>query len=383
MQGWIEGKVRLMQFLCTTNDLVSGLQTVGKAVSSRASLPILTGILFDAGAGRLGLTASDLDVSIETTVPASIVEPGRSVIPARYITELARKLPPADVRFTTEPDGGSVKIEVGRAEYRINTMDPDEFPAFPECKGKAELEISPDTFSGLARLSTFAAATDESRPFLSGVLMEISPGELTMVATDTFRLSIAHAKQDGITGEMGGVIVPAKVISEVARLSGGLCQTIKVAIDDTQIGFSFEFTRVTARLIEGKFPNYRLVIPDHYLARMRVSVKPLLEAVDRVSVLAKNDADAIGQVRLYACEGVLVITANTPDLGGAREEIQVSREGRDAEVVLRARYLLEALKALEQEDAVLDITGAGSPVCVRDRLEGGSYTHLIMPVVTD
>ncbi|HHY97377.1 MAG TPA: DNA polymerase III subunit beta [Firmicutes bacterium] len=367
-----------MRFSCNSANLASGIQIVTRIISSKTTLPILSGIMLDASEGDLRLATSDLEISMETRIEAEISEPGRCVLPAKYISELVRRLPNLGVTFTSAANLGPVQISCNSAEYLVNSMDPDQFPLLPEVPMEMTFRIPSEILSELTRRTAYAAAIADARAFLSGILIEASSGMLSMVATDTFRLSFVTAKVDGISGELKGIIVPAKVLVEVTRLAGNLSDKVGIAIGENRSEFTFGTTRIISRLIEGRFPNYRQVIPNGHIARIKISSRQFLEMVDRVSLLVRDD---IGSVKLSVAGGVLTVTANSPDLGRAKEEISVDHEGEDAEVALKASYILDALKAIESENVIFDMTGTMSPVSIQGEQEEDGL-HLIMPLTT-
>ncbi|HHV61162.1 MAG TPA: DNA polymerase III subunit beta [Firmicutes bacterium] len=364
-----------MRFECRRDDLAAGVQTAQKAVSSRTTLPILTGILLEEKNGKLRCVGTDLELSIETYIPAQIQEPGSLLLPARYISDIVRKLPEDHAVIETS-ETYVATLSSGRAIFKINGMDPSEFPIFPVIDEGIRFSIKGGTLKNLIKYTSFAAALEETRAFLTGVLFDVSSRGINMVATDTFRLAL---KREECAIELEGekrVIVPARALNEVMRLIRENDETVEVVLGENQIAFMLGSTTVVSRLIEGQFPNYVQVIPKGYKTRLFVEPDKLLAAVERASLVGK---DEFGTVKLVAGGDTLMIKANSPDVGQAFEEIAASKEGEDGEIALRSRYLTDMLKVVDGDKISIELTGTISPACLR---KDGSddYIYLIMPV---
>ncbi|NPV53135.1 MAG: DNA polymerase III subunit beta [Firmicutes bacterium] len=364
-----------MRFECRRDDLVSGVQTVQKAVSARTTLPILSGILLEGRDGKLRCVGTDLELSIETYITAQVGEMGSLLLPARYISDISRKLP-EDHAVVEASETYIATVSSGRAVFKINGMDPSEYPIFPVIDEGVRFGINGGILKNLIRYTSFAAALEETRAFLTGVLFDVAPKGINMVATDTFRLAM---KREQYNMELEGerrVIVPARALNEVMRLIRENDEIVEVSLGENQIAFKFGETTIVSRLIEGQFPNYAQVIPKGFKTRLLVETDKLLAAVERASLVGK---DEFGTVKLAVSNDTLMIRANSPDVGQAFEEIAASREGEDGEIALRSKYLTDVLKVIDGERIYIELTGAISPACFREE-KSDDYIYLIMPV---
>ncbi|HHY32089.1 MAG TPA: DNA polymerase III subunit beta [Firmicutes bacterium] len=378
---------------CDRDDLASAVATVQRAVSARTTLPILSGVLMETTSEGLRLVGTDLELSVETYMPVSVTSAAAMVLPARYLGEIVKRLPASEVTIDFDPGNRVATISSGKAVYSINSMDPAEFPLFPQVEGDVCWSVPGRDLAEFVRQTSFAAAVDENRPFLTGVLVSIGAGEARLVATDTFRLALRKVGLDGgQTGTAAGypergavqMIVPARAFGEVGRIVQGEAAQVEVHASANQVAFRCRTTTIVSRLIDGQFPNYERVIPKVWKSRLLLKRASLLEAVERVAVLGK---DEFGTVKLGYGGETLTITANAPEVGTAFEEIAVSRsEGEAGETTLRARYLLDVLRAVGDDELVLEVTGPVSPVVVkqpRPEGAGSEYLYLIMPVTVN
>ncbi|MGE5588835.1 MAG: DNA polymerase III subunit beta [Clostridia bacterium] len=376
-----------VQVSCERDDLATGAATVQRAVSSRTTLPILSGILIETTAEGLRLVGTDLELSVETFMPVSATGHAAMVLPARYFGEIVRRLPEKEVRIEFDPGKRVATISSGKAVYSINSMEAAEFPLFPQVEGNVWWKVQGKDLSEFVRQTAFAAATDENRPFLTGVLMSFGGNEARLAATDTFRLALRKVTLDGgntasSEAGTGQMIVPARALNEVGRIVQNESGEVEIFASQNQVAFKCRKTTIVSRLIDGQFPNYDRVIPKAWKTRMVVDRLRLLDAVERVAVLGK---DEFGTVKLGYGADTLSISANAPDVGMAFEEVAVgATEGERGETALRARYLLDALRAVADDELAIEVTGPVSPVVLRQaRNESTDYLYLIMPVTVN
>ncbi|MCR4402487.1 MAG: DNA polymerase III subunit beta [Firmicutes bacterium] len=376
-----------VQVSCERDDLAAAAAMVQRAVSSRTTLPILSGVLIETTPEGLRLVGTDLELSVETFLAVSATGHAAVVLPARYFGEIVRHLPEREVRIEFDAGRRIATISSGKAVYSINSMEAAEFPLFPQVEGNVWWKVQGKDLAEFVRQTAFAAATDENRPFLTGVLMVFGGNEARLAATDTFRLALRKVTLDGGTDVStavgsGQMIVPARALSEVARIIQNESGEVEVSASQNQVAFKCRKTTIVSRLIDGQFPNYDRVIPKMWKTRMVVERLRLLEAVERVAVLGK---DEFGTVKLGYGGDTLTISANAPDVGMAFEEVAVRTvEGETGETALRARYLLDALRVVADEELIVEVTGAVSPIVLRQaRAEGTDYLYLIMPVTVN
>lgn len=372
---------------CDRDDLAASVATVQRAVSSRTTLPILSGVLIETTPDGLRLVGTDLELSVETYMPVSATAQAAMVLPARYLGEIVRRLPDKEVRIEFDPGRRVATISSGKAVYSINSMEPAEFPLFPQVQGDVWWTVPGKDLAEFVRQTAFAAATDENRPFLTGVLVSLDGGEARLVATDTFRLALRKVTLDrekSSPNESGvrQMIVPARAFAEVGRIVQSESGEVEIYASANQVAFKCRKTTIVSRLIDGQFPNYERVIPKTWKSRMVVDRARLLEAVERVAVLGK---DEFGTVKLGYGGETLTISANAPDVGMAFEEVGVTAtEGETGETALRSRYLLDVLRAVGDEELTLEVTGPVSPVVLRQAQDQPTdYLYLIMPVTVN
>jgi DNA polymerase-3 subunit beta len=375
-----------LKISCSKAALVTGVQTVYKAVSPKATIPVLSGILVETCPEGLRLVAYDLDLGIETFVPVTVEREGSLVFPARYLSEITRKLPHSEVQMEYREDTKSVEILSDRISFNIKTMPADEFPSLPEISLSNAWSISEQDLRAMIRRTAIAAAMEDTRAFLTGVYVLMEPGKLTMVATDTFRL--AHKTMDFPSpfAETKSVIIPAKTLLEVERnLMVDGEREVEMALTERHAMIKVGATTFVTRLLEGQFPNYKQVFPQNIPARVTLDRNQLLSSIDRVSLMCKDDLSAVKMVYTGdegSSSGFLTISANTPEVGQATEDIPVSMQGyADITVALRARYLRDVLRVLEGEEVSLGYTSFKHPIEVKDETDP-NFTYLVMPVTS-
>lgn len=362
-----------MKIICTRQNLIQGVATAQRGVSTKNPMPILSGILLMAKDNQLEFKATDLEMGIQCTIPANVQEEGSIVLPAKYLGEIVRKLPDTPIQIETE-QGFNAVIRYGQSEITINGFEAEEFPAFPVPHGNNTFHLPEDELKEILRQILFAASTDENRPVFTGVLIEITEGNLRLVATDTHRLALREEKVNDIL-ENVSVIIPGKTLNELSRVIGTPDRSVDISLGDNQVIFSMEDTSLVSRLIEGQFPNYRQVIPQGYKTRLRIKTKDLLEALERASLLARVGTQI---VRLSLETDKVILFANT-EVGRIHEEVPIFLEGETMQISFNAVYLIDALRAIGSENIYLELTGPLSPGILRP-VEGDHYLSLVLPV---
>jgi len=367
-----------MQVICPRKDLYDAVQTVGRAVSGRSTMPILSHILATPQGDGLRLTATDLEMWMECHLPARIQlgigddeDVAGFTAPSRVFTEILGALPEADVTLDRPSGGSQMQVRCARSDYKILGLPADEFPGVPEVAPTATFTIAGDVLRGVIRHVLFAVATDETRPILTGVLLSMRGDVLKAVATDTHRLAVRTVTLSGATGE-ANAIVPARALNELLRLSDDE-GTVSVSLAPGQARFeirkgkpdavtpSATITMVT-RLIEGQFPNYERVLPTRYERRLILETSEFAKAVKRVAIVARENANRI----VLSTEGAqLILSAEAGSLGSVRDEVEVAREGGDIQISFNSRHLNDLLNVLETEGVALELTEPLRPGVVR------------------
>jgi DNA polymerase-3 subunit beta len=389
-----------MKFLCSQSDLVKALNTVSRAVTMRTTLPILRGILLRSEEGkRLSLSASDLDISIETHIDADIREEGSLLLPSKILGDIVRKLQQGEVSFH-ENEGGSVDIKCLNAEYRIMGMAVEEFPNIHgEIKG-GKISLERSRMKEMIRKTCFAASVDETRGIITGVLMELKKDSVNMVALDGFRLAVVREQSEN--DEERNMIIPASILSEVGRIISDteegrhsdenkekeegeekkgeekekISHKFDILTDGKKAFFDLKNTTVVSRLLEGIFVKYEDIMPKEYKTYVILNREELKDSVERASVLIKEGKNNF--IKMAFSDGRMLLTSRNEE-GTFRDEIATEQTGNDLEIGFNARFILDALKAIPDEDIVLALNSSVTPCLIRPT-EGKSYEYLILPV---
>jgi DNA polymerase-3 subunit beta len=367
-----------MKLTITREQLQEGLVAVAASVPAKTTLPILSNILLEATKEGIRLSGTDLDISVSTTVSASVDQEGAITLPARKLVEIVRELPSAAIRLTASGEQ-RVTIECGRSRFRLLGLPREEFPAFPSVKFEGGWRISSTELQKLIGHVSFAASTEESRPILNGVLWELRPERMRMVATNGHRL----ARMDVPTSEAQGasqadLIVPPKALEQIRRLFG-TDETVEIARSENHLGFRTSATQIFTRLIEGPYPNYEQVIPRENDKVATADKSALTAALRRMSIVA---SDQTHRIRMAFANGSCKLSVQTPDLGEAQEELNVSYEGDPLEIGFNAAYLLEILKYIPTDEVRMTFkaperAATCEPVGWNDP---ASYLALVMPL---
>jgi len=328
-----------------------------------------------ADGDMLMITGSDLDLTVRSTVAVAVDEPGIAVLPARLPVDIVRSL-----------DGGAVEIEVagdearissGRSQFAVRTLPADDFPHLPEPSGD-EVSLSADALASGLRQVVMAASSDDARPILTGVLLSSEEGGLRLVATDSYRLAVRDLPDTTVLSEGQKVLVPSRALGELARVLGD-AEEVTVRLGDRDVTFDVPSedgsVQVTTRLIEGEFPNYRQLIPSSYPNQLVVGREPLLEAVRRVKLMAREAAP----LRVTQRSTGLELMAVTQDVGQAHEEVDAKYNGEELTVAFNPDYLIDGIDAAPGDEVVLETLDALKPAVLRST-DGGDFLYLLMPV---
>lgn len=374
-----------MRFLCERDGLADGLAIVGRAVATRSAIPVLYNVLLAAEGNQLKMSATDLEIGISHRTEAEITEEGAITVPARILAEFVKTLPRGPVEAYLGADSQALILHSGRHEVRILGISAGEFPAIASPDDGIAVPFDMGELARAIDRVAFAAATDESRPALMNVLMEIASRDITLVAADGYRLSmVSWAVSQEIETPMR-VLIPARALKELRRILGKTgTVTMLVAPDRKRIFFRMPETELTSELVEGNYPNYQALIPVSYTTRVVAETADLLSALRTASVFARDAAG--GRVRLQVSahgngRGQLAIFATSSEQGDNVGELDVSIEGKPIEIAFNVRYLLDVLKVMGSEQIVIEMREATSPAVFRPTGDE-SFVHLIMPMIT-
>ena len=374
-----------MKFRCERDDLVEAVQFASRAISNRATLPVLSGLRVEATEnGFVRIAATDLELTMETAFKAGIDEPGRAIVPGRLFGEMSRSLGPGQVTLV----GGEGELEIGsgRGEFRVKSLAAADYPALPidesehdgpDVAVKVEASVLGSGLSQVVR----AASGDESRQVLTGVLWELEQGSLTLAATDSYRLAVRSLQVDGGPAEPRNVVVPARTLGELARILQAGARAVEARVREKLIVFTVQPASedaselvIGSRFIEGEFPKYRQLIPEGYVNKLTVDRETLLEVTRRVGLLAQDNMP----VKLHL-GNELEISAQTPDVGEGQEVIDVEYQGESLVIAFNPHFLIDGASAIENERVVLQAGDGLKPAILRGDGEE-SYTYLLMPV---
>lgn len=364
-----------MNFICSRKTLLNGFSIVQKAVSARTTLPILEGILIKAEANTIRLIATDLEIGIEKSIEGEIIEEGSIVLPANFIVELIRKLPDAPVEIKSDQEH-KAKISCLKSEFVIQGQGSEDFPNIPKVNGENAIEIPQDLLRNMIKQTIFSVASDETRPILTGALMEIDSNELRLIALDGYRLALRKGKTENQDNYGISEVIPGKTLNEVSKILTNDDDMVRISRLDKQMLFEYENTKITSRLLEGDFINYNQILPEEYKTRIRVSTNDLIESCERAELLARQGKNNLIKVEIL--QDRLIITSNA-EVGHVREELPNEIEGEELKIAFNSRYLLDALKVIEEEEIYLDFTTSVSPCIIRP-VEDDYFVYLILPV---
>jgi DNA polymerase III subunit beta len=364
-----------MRVVCQKDDLAEKLQFVGRGVSTRTTVQILAGILLRAAGGRLHLSATDMEISVRDSLGAQVEEEGAVVVPGRLLVDIVRLLPAGEVMLEHRADEGVARLTCGAASYSLNTYGPEDFPRLPEIEPDSAFAVERAAFLDTIGRVGRSASRDESRPVLTGILVRFEGDKLVMAATDSYRLSVKETTLANGPGQELEAIVPARALQELARVGQGAeSETIQVGVQENQVVFGVDGIWLTARRIDGQFPNYRQLLPEQFEAEVHLPREELLDVVRRTGLLAQRKSP----LRLRFEEGELTVSAQTQDVGEARESLPISYGGEAMEIGFNAEFLRDGLESVTDETARLKLISPLRPGLLHG--ESDDFLYLIMPI---
>jgi len=360
-----------LNVVCSRDELLLGLGIVSRGVSTRTTVQILAGILLDASEGKLRLAATDMEVSLRTSVEAKVESDGSVVVPGRLLLELARLLPEAEVSIEHKPEEATVEIRCGSATYRLHTYNPEDFPRLPDTQVELHEVDRATLLETVGRVSR-SASRDESRPVLTGVLVRFEPGKLVMAATDSYRLSVKETTLEGPAPELEA-IVPARALGELARIATD-GEHVTLGVHENQVVFGTGTAWLTTRRIDGQFPNYKQLVPETFEHEVSLPRDELLDVVRRVSVMAQRNSP----LRLRFAEGELTVSAQTQDVGEARESLPAQFGAEALEIGFNAEFLRDGVESVTGEHVRMNLISPLRPAVLQG--EADDFLYLIMPI---
>jgi DNA polymerase III subunit beta len=361
-----------MKVVCSREELAQRLGIVARAVSTRASVQILSGVLLRAENGRLHLAATDMELSLRSSLDAQVEGEGAVVVPGRLLVDLVRLLPADDVTFEHRADEGVVHVTCGPSSSTLHTYNAEDFPRLPDLDTvgtfTVDREALLDTISRVAR----SASRDESRPVLTGILVRFEGGKLVMAATDSYRMSVKETALEGDAPELEAII-PARALGELSRIAQA-GDAIELGVHENQVVFVVDDVWLTSRRIDGQFPNYKQLLPETFEHEVTLPRAELLDVVRRVAVMAQRNSP----LRMRFAEGELTLLAQTQDVGEARESLPAPFSGEPMEIGFNADFLREGIESVTADEIQLRLISPLRPGLIR--AEGDDFWYLIMPI---
>ncbi|MFW6136395.1 MAG: DNA polymerase III subunit beta [Chloroflexota bacterium] len=374
-----------MKVSCLQENLAEGLGIVGRAVSPRSTLPVLGNVLVATDGGRLKLSATDLEVGINCWIGAKVEEEGATTVPARTFIDLVNALPPGQVNLELIVRTQTLNLRAARSEANIKGIDAQEFPIVAVPGEEAEgIPIEPRILRSAIEQVAFAAATDESRPILTGVLAQFENERLTLAAADGFRLSVRTVRLPDAVSDPFSIIIPAQALTELRRVSGEQEDPVLIHVTPERNQVIFQLTDVVlvSQLIDGNFPDYRQIIPREKTTHTVLDTASFLKACKMAQIFAR-DAANISRVKVEPGSelepGRVRVSATSAETGEDVSEIDASVEGEGVEIAFNVNYLIEVLSVTDAAQVSLDTTTSSSPGVIRPVGEDG-FTHVIMPM---
>jgi DNA polymerase-3 subunit beta len=361
-----------MKFSATKEKLLEGLQQVQNVVSTRTTLPILSNVLLQAKGSEVHLTTTDLDVGVRGAFEASVEKDGATTLPARRLFTIIRELPSSEVSI--EVDGkNAASIRSGQSFFKILGLPEEEFPPLPKFENANNVAIPQKALRDGLKKTSYAISTDETRYVLNGLLFSFKENKLTLVATDGRRLAMVDIELEFPKSHEADIIVPTKAVTELGRLLTEDGE-VKVSVGSGQIAFELNNTLLVSKLIEGNYPNYKQVIPTETKERVTLERETFLNSLRRVSLLASDKSNSI---KLNFSKNNIDITANTPEVGEAKESLPVSYKGREFSIAFNPEFLMAPLRALAEDEVFLDLIDEMSPGVLKIQTP---FLYVLMPM---
>jgi DNA polymerase-3 subunit beta len=365
-----------MNISITKDQIIAGLQAVQNVVSTRTTLPILSNVLLRAEGGHVEFTATDLDVSVTCKVEAKVIKSGATTLPVKKLFGIVRELN-GEIEIETDEKNIS-SIRSGSSFFKIHGLSADEFPPLPKFKDDKKVLLPQENIRAMIRKTSFAVSTDESRYVLNGIFISLKEGKMTFVATDGRRLALVDEEVDISEKSAGEFIVPAKAVNELNRLLQDKGD-VELKFGENQASFAlknetgFSVLLIT-KLIEGNYPNYRQVIPGEAKERIGVGREELVQALRRAEIMTSEKANS---VKLAFGKNLLTITANSPEVGEARETMAINYKGKELAIAFNPRYLIDPLNALTEDEVFIELIDELSPGVIKIN---GPFLYVVMPM---
>ena len=366
-----------MNLTVAKDQIINGLQAVQNIVGVRTTLPILSNVLIRAEGDRLEFTATDLDVTVACAVEAKIKKGGSTTVPVKKLFGIIRELNNPEIEIEVD-ERNTCSVRSGASFYKINGLSAEEFPPLPKFKEDKKVVLPQEKIRGMLKKTSFAISTDESRYVLNGIFISLKEHKLTMVATDGRRLALVDEEVDVSEKSQGEFIVPAKAVGELGRLLADKGD-VEIRYTDNQASFTLKDDKgfsilVITKLIEGNYPNYRQVIPAETKERVALQREEFLHALKRAEIMTSDKSNS---VKLAFAKNNLAITANSPEVGEARETLAINYKGKEMAIAFNPKYMIDPLNALSEDEVFLELIDELSPGVFKIN---GPFLYVVMPM---
>jgi len=373
-----------MKVSCSQANLAKGLSVVSRAVAARSTLPVLGNVLLATDEGRLKIAATNLELAVSCWIGAKVDEEGSTTVPARVLSDFVNSLPPDQIKMELNPQTQTLHLKCARYDANIKGIDAQEFPIIPTLAQEKTIALEPDALREMIEQVVFSAATDESRPVLTGVSAKFEKDKVTFAAADGFRLSVRTATLSQPVDHPINAIISAKALQEVARVSGDQQDPVQILVTENRSQVLFKLTNIeiVSQLIDGTFPDVTRIIPESYATRTMVNTADLNNAVKASSVFAR---ESMNNVRLQIAPanemggGKITVTATSAESGDNVGDIDATIDGAPVEIAFNARYLADVLSALRSPQVAIETSSSTSPGVFK-AVGRDDFTHVIMPM---
>lgn len=361
-----------MKFRCEKNKLQDAISIAQKAVTGKSAMPVLQGLLISADEDELKFIGSDIDLSIETKLKASVIEKGKVVVDAKLFGEIIRKLPNSVIEISTI-DNKSIEILCEKSKFTLIHMNVEDFPNLPEINEDLIFSVEQKTLKNMIKGTIFAVAQDETRPVLTGVLFEVLDKRLSLVALDGYRLAL---RKENIDNENCiNAVIPGKTLNEVVKILDDE-GNVNITFTKNHILFNLGETKVISRLLEGEFIKYTAIIPEDFNLRVNVKRDELLSCIERASLVGRDESTNL--IKFDIEEEEMVITSNS-QLGNVIEKLNIILQGQPLQIAFNAKYLIDLLKIIEDDEVYMEFSSSVSPCVIKSKKEN-NCTYLVLPV---
>jgi len=362
-----------MQITVAKEKILDALQHIQPVITNKSTLPILNNFHIEAREGKLTLSATDLQVSIKCQIEADIKKPGATTMPARRTFTIFRELAQPEIQLEID-NKDACSVRSGQSYFKILGLPATDYPALPELQNPRQITIPQAVLKDLLRKTSYAISTDETRYVLNGVLFSVKDNTMTFVATDGRRLALAEIEHEAPSTAQGDVIIPTKAVHEIQRLLRDTGD-VKIALSENQISLEINNITLYSKLTEGSYPNYRQVIPTESRDRVTIEREAFNNMVRRVAIMTSEKSSS---VKIHLTKDNITLSANSPDLGEARESVPVKYNGRELNIAFNPQYLQDPLRNLDSDEITIEFLDELSPGVMRTNSPG--FLYVIMPM---